>query len=189
MHLNKNLLKDCKKNKEAAQRELYRVCFNTLMSIANRYSNNRQDAVSLVNLGFLKIITNLGKYKEAIPFKSWISRVMINSIIDEYRKSKKYRENILLSNDGSLDNYEEHLQIPNLGEQDVDAEELLTRIRALPEVTGKVFNLYAIDGYNHREIAGMLKISEGTSKWHLHFARKKLKHFLATTRRLISLVL
>lgn len=189
MHVNQKLLKDCRRNKEQAQCELYKICFNTLMSIASRYSTDDQEAVALVNQGFFKIITGLTKYKSTIPFKAWISRIMINTVIDEYRRNKKHREHFIHTQDGSLTHHANDLWAFNKGAEALEAEELLEQIRALPETTGKVFNLYAIDGYSHKEIASMLGMSEGTSKWHLHEARGRLKKFIANIRKQISVML
>ncbi len=117
---------------------------------------------------------NIGKYKESVPFEMWLRRVSINTIIDEHRRNQKAQELIeytaydqLLSHDIAETYENEHLL--------VNADQIEYCLNQLPEMSRKVFNLFAIDGYSHREIAAMLKISEGTSKWHVSFARQKLK--------------
>ena len=177
-----DLLLRCRKNDRKAQNELYRWCYGYLMAICLRYCNNREDAEGLLNFGFLKLVTNLEKYRTEVPFKSWMSRIMINTIIDEFRKDQKRREAMSgmdiaeVRNTSNVDF--------NAAAQQLEAEELEKMIQRLPEMSRKVFNLYAIDGYSHKEIGEMLGISNGTSKWHVSFARKSLQEMIkkAVTR-------
>jgi len=147
------------------------------MPVCWRYSKTKDQAVEYYNTGFLKVIINLKKYKEKIPFELWLRRVMINAIIDAYRKTKQYREHIELKAKEQLANMER----PEEGVSDAQEElvELIkSKVRLLPPVTSKVFNLYAIDGYKHHEIAKLLKISEGTSMWHYSIAKKRIKEMI-----------
>ena len=175
MEITTELLTQCRKNDRKSQYELYRECFPVLMSICSRYHENEIDSRAMMNEGFLKIILNLEKYSSQIPFKLWIRRIMINTIIDQFRKDKKYREQTEHSEAS-------HLQV--VAPVDValrdyyDGEELLLMIRQLPPMTNRVFNMFAIDGYSHFEVAQLLKISEGTSKWHVSTARKLLSEML-----------
>jgi RNA polymerase sigma-70 factor (ECF subfamily) len=168
-----NIIQQCKKGNRKAQFVLYKWCFSLLMPICLRYRNNQQDAGSNLNEGFFKILDNLNKYPEHVPLEAWVKRIMINHLIDDFRKNKKYKdltENLepnqfeVLS--GSVDF--------NLAEEEMEAEELRLMISNLPPMSAQVFNLYALDGYQHKEIASLLNISEGTSKWHLNNARTKL---------------
>ncbi|MFT6815686.1 MAG: RNA polymerase sigma factor (sigma-70 family) [Sphingobacteriales bacterium] len=175
LKVTQKLLKQCINNERIAQYMLYKMCFPPLMKVAMRYMENRDDAMAVVNAGFLKIILNLDKYSTPAPFEAWIIRIMINTIIDDFRKNKQYREN--------------HDQLENLEDLDqanypIDyhqadklfgTEEILEIIKSLPNESRKVFNLFAIDGYQHKEIAELLNIKEGTSKWHVSFARKQIK--------------
>ena len=140
-----------------------------------RYSKDKDTASESLNLGFLKILKNLTSYKSSIPFKSWIRRVMVNTLIDEYRKNKREKEKIMYVN--------EYYDSPDFSEVNealsrLNYQQLLSQINLLPEATKKVFNLFAIDGYSHKEIGEMLMISEGTSKWHVNAARQKLKEYI-----------
>ena len=103
---------------------------------------------------------------------------MVNLLIDEYRKNKKYYENIQYVEDYSQ--VTSNVEI-NDAIKKMDAERIHKLIMKLPPMSQKVFNLYIIDGYEHKEIAGMLGISEGTSKWHLHNSRERLKTMLLET--------
>jgi RNA polymerase sigma-70 factor (ECF subfamily) len=173
MLIDPKLLADCRNNVRRAQFELYRKCYGLLMGICLRYEKNEQDAEELLNLGFLKIVTKLDKYNTEVPFEAWIRRIMINTIIDEFRKSKKAKEAIVLTDfDGVYEN-----KSVSYNEADLlfDAEELEKMIRQLPPVTQKVFNLHVLDGFSHKEISDELEMSVGTSKWHVSFARKTLR--------------
>jgi len=147
------------------------------MGVSVRYVKQDEEARALVNAGFLKILTKLDTYKPKVPFEAWIRRIMINTVIDQYRREKKYRENIQVE-DVQGDLWEKQGFDLNEAAQRFDAEELMELVRQLPAVSQQVFNLFAIDGYSHKEISKMLGISVGTSKWHVSFARKTLTEMI-----------
>jgi RNA polymerase sigma-70 factor (ECF subfamily) len=186
MNIKKELLESCRKEDRRAQFELYRLCYSILLSVCLRYEKNKEDAEFLLNKAFYKILKNLDKYNDHIPFEAWIRRITINTVIDDYRKNKKEK----------IDYVEEPLQVApvssmdfNTADQKFDAEELQMLIDQLPPVSKKVFNLYVIDGYNHKEIADQLEMSEGTSKWHLSSARKKLKELIIKLMNNVAVLL
>ena len=138
---------------------------------------DKQEANMLFNASFLKILNNLNQYNGKGSFEGWCKKTLINSFIDEYRKTEKYRKNInfiapeemvLLSNNQSI--YSSDLAI--------DADEILSLVRRLPDLTAKVFNLIAIDGYQHKEVAEMLGIGLSASKWHYASAKKQLQKMI-----------
>jgi len=165
----------CIKQDRKAEYELYKLTYSYLMSICMRYSRDKDTASESLNMGFLKILKNLTTYKPEIPFKAWIRRVMVNTLIDEYRKNKREREKVTY-----VEEYYDSSDFSDVNEalSRINYNQLLTQINLLPEATKKVFNLFAIDGYSHKEIGEMLMISEGTSKWHLNAARQKLKEYI-----------
>jgi RNA polymerase sigma-70 factor (ECF subfamily) len=142
-----------------------------------RYTNSDLDARALFNNGFLKICQNLDKYKIEIPFHVWAKRVLINSIIDEYRKNKRYRD-IITTKEHDFELERNSTSSNNEALKDHETENAAFLLRELPEMTRKVLNLYIFDGYNHREIGEILKISENTSRWHLHNRKTRLKTLL-----------
>lgn len=148
-----------------------------MSSIAIRYTKNQDEAVHKMNGGFFKVLQNLSRYDSQYAFATFIRNILINHLIDEFRKEKKYFANISLSEYQDSDSG----MAFNQGEAKMEADELLSMLNHLPEVTRRVFNLFAIDGYKHEEISGMLGISSGTSKWHVSQARKKLKEVLELT--------
>ena len=173
-HIDTTVLRRCQKGDQRAQGELYRLCFGFLMPICYRYAGSEDDPMEFLNVGFYKVLTNLEKRNPKVPFEAWCKRVVINAILDELRKKKRYRAHIS-SPDVLRDAPVEEPRIGAEIDQETSAEEIMEDIRHLPTTTGNVFNLFAIDGYKHREIAEMLGISEGTSKWHYAEARKRLK--------------
>jgi len=177
MDINPQLLKDCQNKDRRAQFQLYKRCFSLLMGVCMRYKKDRDEAAEMVNIGFMKILKNIDKYRSEAPFGAWIKRIMINTIIDEFRKNRKVKE-LIETTDFEDFNDNVGLVDYNTADQMFDAEQLEELIKRLPPMSQKVFNLFAIDGFSHKEVGKMLGISDGTSKWHLSFARKKLKEML-----------
>ncbi|MBD79090.1 MAG: RNA polymerase subunit sigma-70 [Crocinitomicaceae bacterium] len=167
------------KDNRKAQFALYRSCYSILLSVCLRYEKNKEDAEFLLNKGFMKILTKLHLFKDDRPFEAWIRRIMINAIIDEHRKYSKQKNIIQFSDIQSVGSNDSRWVEYNAADLNFEAEELLGMVQQLPPESRKVFNLYTIEGYAHKEIANMLGISDGTSKWHLSFARKKLREMIA----------
>lgn len=175
MTIELDLLTACIKSERKAEYELYKMTYSYLMSICFRYTNSRDEAEEMLNIGFLKILKNLEKYKPEIPFKLWIRRVMINVLIDEYRKKKKHQDTYEYV--GEYDETSSHAD-QNEAISKMNVEEIHALIMKLPPMSQKVFNLYVIDGFTHKEIGDLLQMSEGTSKWHLNLSRTRLKEML-----------
>jgi RNA polymerase sigma-70 factor (ECF subfamily) len=141
------------------------------MSICLRYSSNRSEARIIINDGFLKVFTNLQKFDAEKPFEPWLGRIMSNTAIDHYRAELKHM-NLLDIND--VDEVFEHATV----EHKLYYDELVKLVQQLPPSYRTVFNLYAVDGLTHEEIARKLQISVGGSKSNLFKARKKLRELL-----------
>jgi RNA polymerase sigma factor (sigma-70 family) len=176
MEINLDIITACINKERRAEFEMYKLLYRYLMSICMRYTNNEEDAKEKLNLGFTRILFNLEKYRPEVPFKKWVRRVMINILIDEYRKEQKEIKTIEY-----VEEYTFEYSEVNLNEVlvQMNVDQIHSLITKLPSASQKVFNLYVIDGFNHREIGDMMNISEGTSKWHLNFSRNKLKEMLA----------
>lgn len=143
-----------------------------MMTICMRYTKNEQDAVEVLNTGFLKVFRHAGKYNEELgSVYTWIARIVINCCLDHIKGKSRDFINMQLDDDTQV-------EIPAEVISKISAAELLLLVRYLPAATQAVFNLYIVDGYNHKEIAGMLGIKEGTSKWHLSEARKALQKII-----------
>jgi RNA polymerase sigma factor (sigma-70 family) len=169
------LLSACMLRERRAEYALYKATYSYLMSICVRYTKNEETAKEQLNVGFLKILNNLDKYKPEVPFKAWVRRVMINTLINEYKKEKIHYDTIQY-----VDDYTNHDPYTEINEaiSKINADQIYTLIAQLPPASRQVFNLYCLDGYKHAEIAELLHISQGTSKWHLNSAREKLKEML-----------
>lgn len=189
MNVDPHILEACRRSDRKAQSALYKQCFSLLMGVCVRYVKQEDEAVALLNMGFLKILNNLDRYRSEVPFEAWIRRIMINTVIDEYRKNKKHKALIEYTDQEDKAVYTSDSVAYNDAAEQLEAEEIEQMIRALPPVSQQVFNLYAIDGYSHKEIGEMLRISVGTSKWHVSFARQKIREMLVKAFRTIHMLL
>ena len=181
--IEQKLITDCINRNSKAEFELFKICFSYLMSICIRYTKNEETAKEVLNIGFYRILSNLSKYKTEVPFKAWIRRVMINTLINEYKKEKIHYDNVLY-----VENYYETDNYADINEAitKINADDIYEMIAKLPPASKQVFNLYYIDGFKHKEIAELLNITEGTSKWHLNSAKEKLKEMINKTELLIK---
>jgi len=161
-----HLIDGCKKNDIKAQEQLYRQYAPKLFSVCLKYSSNYTEAQDNLQDGFLLIFEKINQFSFKGSFEGWLKRIMINNILQKYRS-----ERILSLVDEEI---KDEVEI-EIDEESVSIEFLMKIIQELPERYRLVFNLYAIDGYSHQEIADMLKISVGTSKSNLSRARLILK--------------
>ena len=137
--------------------------------ICLRYTRNEDDAVEVLNNGFLKVFKNIQRYEPAqASLYTWIRTIVVNSCLDFIRKKNRI-EQLHELNDGI------EVHVPAEVVSRMKTGELLSLVRSLPPATAAVFNLYVIEGYSHKEIGSLLGISDGTSKWHLSEARKQLQ--------------
>lgn len=147
------------------------------MPVCLRYHNHEEDARSSFHLSFMKILKNLKDMPDDLAFFPWAKRITVNTLIDEYRKQRNYSDKVIGKDaDKDLEGHGTHYN--NEGEQEVGYEMILKLVSELPDLTSKVFNLFVVEGYSHKEIADLLGMSEGTSKWHLSTGRKILREKL-----------
>lgn len=165
----KEILAGCRNDDRKAQEKLYRNYYRAMMSLCLRYTKNEEDALEVLNTGFLKIFRNIHRY-DAVKagLFTWMRTIIVNSCLD-FIKSKQGQ-----SHAGELTNATD-VEIQPEAISKMKAMELLHLVRELPPATQAVFNLYVTEGYNHKEIGKLMNISEGTSKWHLSEARKILQ--------------
>lgn len=169
--LTPELINGCIKKDRASQKELYKLFYGYAMRICLRYAKNRDEAVEMVNDGFMKVFTNLHRYDKDKSFNAWVSTIMINTSIDYYRKRIKQIQMEELNAKHELEDSGNILSHLNY-------DDLINLVQKLSYAYRTVFNLFAIDGYSHEEIAEMLSISVGTSKSNLFKARENLKQML-----------
>jgi len=142
------------------------------MSITLRYAESRDEAANILNDAFMKVFSNIKKYNRDRPFKPWFRRIVINTAINQYHKTKKHRqlEELDLSNNG----VQKEEQIIS----GISYDEIIEMVQQLSPAYRTVFNLYVIEGFKHREIADMLDIAVGTSKSNLAKAKRNLQSIL-----------
>jgi RNA polymerase sigma factor (sigma-70 family) len=169
------ILEGCKNQNNTSQQIVYNSYYGLLLNIGMRYFNEINDAKLMVNESFFKIFTKIDSYNNQIAFEAWISRIMINTCIDNWRKTKKIKINEITVET----HYDDQIsQSYSISSQKIEHDFLISLLDKVPEVSRKVFLLFAIEGYSHKEIGSLLNINEGTSKWHVNNARKILKELI-----------
>jgi RNA polymerase sigma factor (sigma-70 family) len=163
------LINGCLDNERSAQQQLYKAYYGKMMAMCMRYMRNRDDAMEVLNMGFLKVYKSLDSYGFNGSFDGWIYRIIYHTVIDRLRSKVKELKTV------EIDSNMIHCSIDSSAIQELYVSDLMQLMDALPESTRVVFNMFAIEGYTHSEIGKMLDISEGTSKWHVSHARGILK--------------
>lgn len=171
-------IKGCVLNNRESQKKIYSSFYGYAMSICHRYANHEEDAVEILNDGFLKVFIEIYRFKPAYTdtvssFKGWLRKIMIYTAIDHFRKNRRHQVLTELN--------ETYMHVPDAQEDAVNKisyEEILAAIRQLTPGYRTVLNLFIIEGFSHEEIAKEVKISVGTSKSNLAKARKQLQKIL-----------
>jgi len=168
----------CAHNSRESQKIIYGSFYGYAMAICDRYTSKQEDAVEILNDGFLKIFREIHHYQPAYAdvvssFKGWMRKIMVYTAIDHFRKNQKHQ---MVT---ELDSVMYHL--PTVSEDAIDKlsyDEIIRAIQELSPGYRTVFNLFVIEGLSHEEIAGQLGISIGTSKSNLSKARRQLQKIL-----------
>ncbi len=168
----KDVIVACINKERWAQQEIYKEYYGRMMALCIRYSNDREDAYDILHDGFIKVFNNIQKYELNTSLHAWIYRIMVNTSIDFYRKSvKRKTEDLDTAYDISNDEVD---IVSRCSENDI-----LEAIQQLSPSYRMVFNMFAIEGYSHKEIGDLLNITESTSRSNLVKARGKLQHLLS----------
>jgi RNA polymerase sigma-70 factor (ECF subfamily) len=173
------LVAACANNERRAQEALYRCFFPTMFQMCRRYAKDEDTALEMTNNGFLRVFKKIHTYVAKGSLEGWIRRLVYHSIADYYRENAKYLHFLV------LDEYDHNTTSQQI--QPCYESDILTAVQTLPPVSREVFRLYAIEGYAHAEIATLLNMSEGTSKWHLSTARQRLRELLTQENALLSI--
>ena len=170
-------IKGCIRNDRRTQEVLYKQYCGSMLIICRSYAKNEQDAIEVLQDGFLKIFQQIDRYDSTkASIYTWMRTIMVRTAIDFLRKQNKRQV--------AIEWKEEHdPAIDAEALERMSAQQILSLLQLLPATTRAVFNLYITEGYNHREIGEVLNISEGTSKWHLSEARKYLTNSLKAKER------
>jgi RNA polymerase sigma factor (sigma-70 family) len=153
------VIEDCTKNKRKAQIELYNHYAPSLLSVCMRYVADRSEAEDILQESFLKILNNITEYTGKGHFENWMRKIVINTAITHFHKEKKHYYHEEIEN---VKDYEIQFQLSP--DKEFEAKELNELLKKMPEGYRIVFNMFAIEGYKHKEIAEQLNIDENTSK-------------------------
>jgi RNA polymerase sigma factor (sigma-70 family) len=167
-----DIIGHCKKGSLKYQEMLYKLFYGYAMGISLRYSFSKDDALEVVNDAFIKVFNSINSYAGDKPFKPWLRSIVVNTAIDRRRKELKFQLNTDLEDAGPVMSY-----LPSAIEN-LNAQDILRLMKALPAIHITVFNLYEIDGYSHDEIAKLLAIPTSTSRTYLSRAKEKLRNIL-----------
>jgi RNA polymerase sigma factor (sigma-70 family) len=166
------IFQGCLKNQAAAQRELYSRYSPKMLAVCYRFAHKREDAEDMLQEGFIKVFTQIHTFQNKGAFEGWIRRIMVHTCINNLKKNKRFNESVDLAFASSIQVREE--SIPSI----VQAKQVVECIRMLPMGYRTVLNLYAIEGYSHKEIADMLDIEESTSRSQYTRAKQMLEEIL-----------
>ncbi|WP_237144442.1 RNA polymerase sigma factor [Pontibacter pamirensis] len=165
------IIAGCKQGKASAQEKLYQLYSRRMMAVCVRYTRSRFEAEDIFHDAFVKVFKYLDSYNGG-SFEGWMRRIFVNTAINHYHKNKKIEEQLDYSSiEESTPSTEDIIS-------QISGQELMVIINQLPEGYKLVFNLYVVEGYNHREIAETLNIAEGTSKSQLAKAKASLQKIL-----------
>jgi RNA polymerase sigma factor (sigma-70 family) len=166
------ILKGCLQNEAAAQRELYNRYSPKMLSVCYRFAHNREDAEDMLQEGFIKIFSQMHTFGNRGAFEGWVRRIIVHTCINILKKNKKFNESVDIIHATGAQVREE--SVPSI----VQAKQIVECIRMLPIGYRTVLNLYAIEGYSHREIGIMLDIEESTSRSQYTRAKAMLEDIL-----------
>lgn len=170
------IIKGCLDNDRQSQFRLYDYCFDPMMSICQRYEKDQDAAMDLLNQAFVKVLRKLETYQMELDLLPWVRKITANMAIDHYRKKTRARE---IFDDNVAELEKEPASIGHVSLHWVEEEFLEHLLTQLKEAERTVFNLFAMDGFSHKEIAESLGITERSSIRHLTNARRKLQYHLS----------
>ncbi len=162
-----NIVKGCLNNRRKAQKQLYDLFAAKMYGVCLRYARNREDAEDILQEGFMIVFDKLHTFKKKGSLEGWIKRIIINTAVQKYREKIS---NLVVGNMHNDSDYPERA----VDYDHIQLNELIEIIRSLPVQYRIVFNMYAVEGYSHKEISNILKISENTSRSNYARARYML---------------
>jgi RNA polymerase sigma factor (sigma-70 family) len=167
-----DLIRGCLNNDRKAQEQLYRMFADDMLVVCLAYESDPDEAKDILQNGFIKVFRSLDQYDNQGSIKGWIRRIIVNTAIDHYRKKK--------NTDGFVDieNIGDTGQGFDVTESKENVKEILELVERLPDRARLIFNLFALEGYSHKEIATQLNIAEGTSKSMYSRAKMLLQQWL-----------
>jgi len=166
--LEKDLIQEARKGDPRSLERLYKHFYGYAMSVALRYSGNREEACEIVNDSFMKVFDKLEQYSEGNSFKGWLRRILINTSVDYYRKNLRFS--------GMVDIEQVEVEACHANAvDDLSREDILLLLGELPDNLRIIFNMFEIEGYKHNEIAAHLNIPSSTCRTYLARAKDMLR--------------
>lgn len=173
------LIKGCLEGDRKAQQAVYKLLYGKMKVVCMRYTRDTDQALDVLQEGFIKVFQNMERYSGAGSFEGWVRRIMVNLSIDRFRKQKN--DLLLLNGSMSIEDYEDEVEDePEVESVDYDftPEQILEAMQHLSPAYKTVFNLYVFENYTHQDIAEALSISIGTSKSNFAKAKRNMKKIL-----------
>jgi RNA polymerase sigma factor (sigma-70 family) len=168
------LVKDCIQQKPSAQKSLFDKFSRKMMGLCMRYASDTQEAQDIVQDGFIKVFNSIEGFNHNGSLEGWVKRIMINTALDAYRKNKKRQNDVELDKEHTMEISDDDGIV-----EEMSANYLMGVVQTLPEGYKIVFNMFAVEGYSHKEIAEKLGISVNTSKSQYSRARVYLQKILS----------
>lgn len=173
------LIKGCLEGDRKAQQAVYKLLYGKMKVVCMRYTRDTDQALDVLQEGFIKVFQNMDRYSGAGSFEGWVRRIMVNLSIDRFRKQKN--DLLLLNGSMSIEDFEDEVEDePDVESVDYDftPEQILEAMQQLSPAYKTVFNLYVFENYTHQDIAEALSISIGTSKSNFAKAKRNMKKIL-----------
>lgn len=174
-----DMIEGCINGKRSSQKALYDCYASKMLGVCMRYAKDRAEAEDMLQEGFIKVFQNIARFKHEGSFEGWIRRIMVFTAINFFKhRSRKFKEDLdTVGYDAGFDD--------GVIEK-ISAKEIIALVQQLPEGYRVVFNLYAVEGYTHKEIADMLNIAVGTSKSQYARARSAMQQMLAEHYQILN---
>jgi RNA polymerase sigma-70 factor (ECF subfamily) len=173
------MIKGCIDGNRICQRELYDRFASKMLGVCMRYAKDRAEAEDMLQEGFIKVFKNIANFRDEGSFEGWIRRIMIFTAINLFNQRKrKFKE--------SLDNELYDIAIDDQVIEKIAAKEIVALVQQMPEGYRTIFNLYAIEGYTHREIGELMNIAEGTSKSQYSRAKQYMQQALTKHYQILN---
>ncbi|MFN8358097.1 MAG: RNA polymerase sigma factor [Spirosomataceae bacterium] len=166
------IIHGCRSNDRAAQRRLYDLYAGKMHVVCLRYARTTAEAEDILQEAFIKVFEKIGTFRQECPLSVWIKRIVVNTALNHVRTYHRWQDTV------DAETVEGEIEDEHSGVSGFHFQELLQLVRELPTGCQTVFSLYAIEGYQHNEIAQLLNISEGTSKSQYSRARMLLQRML-----------
>ena len=174
------MLHGCLNNIASAQEALYNRFSPRMLGVCYRFARSREDAEDMLQEGFIKIFSQISQFRNQGALEGWIRRIVVHTCINILKKNKKFTDSVDLIHAGSM--YLNENNIPSI----LEAKQVVESVRQLPLGYRTVLNLYAIEGFSHREISQMLDIEESTSRSQYTRAKAMLEDILIQKKILIN---